>query len=432
MSIFVYLSALLAMANCAGMLYSGFGILHMILFLVALLMAILGILIPGPDKTDGRVVSILAIILAVLPLAREPIRTLRTNMKARAYAKEIAPLATEWKSTREEFAGQVAGWETRFQVPPAFDGATVRPPPTPLPSSPPSAPGYPAPGAPGVPAFMGGQNPPGQQPAGTFPSLSLPVDPFNTEGEPCRYWTNDRNRWILLSKGPDKAADLQLPPEFRPTDRADGRGRWIYVNKWNIADLLYDPTNGSLGKGDLLWVDGSGEATTAYTEAMTGAWSRASAAIAGARGGGTECQRAGAAARKLLDQGDTLAALAAGTESFRHIPPYPAQQKLPDFVGRLVQGEALYALGDPRMAAEALASYVELNPNDPGGHYHLAAALYFSGDVDQARREFAAASQIDQAHPLARPAYDALVAISQHTAPPLVPPGSAVKEQEQK
>lgn len=428
MSIFVYLSALLAMANCAGMLYAGFGIWHAILFFLSLALGIAGIFVPGPDKADGRVISVLAIIMASLPILKEPIIRLRYTIKERSYAKKIVPLAAEWKSAREKFSEEAALWEKNYGSPPVFDGLNPIVPGAADATSAGGAAGTSnAPGDPGATGATGTTNATAIPGSGLRVAIAIPNDPFEDLSGVCRYWSNTRDQWVLLSKGPDKTIDIKLPPAFRSMDRADSRGRWLAVNEENFANLLYDPTNGSLGKGDLLWVDGSADATVAFQNSMTGAWSRAMSTIGSTRPGANDAQTAGAAARSLYDQGDTLAALAAGTYSGTKIPRYRAQQTAPDFEGRLAQGQALYDLGDPRMAANALAAYIELNPNDPRGHYHLGAALYYSGDTEEARGQFAAASQIDEAHPLARPAYDALLAISQGTAPPgIPPPGKAV------
>ncbi len=421
MSIFVYLAVLGAAANCAGMLYSGFGVWHFILFGFVGVMALIGLRMPGPDKTDARVVTALAVLLGVLPLVREPVRALRYSMKERAYGKEMAPIAAQWKETREKFSAEVRAWETKYHAPPVFDGVNAI-----IPQPPESGTAL---GAPGAQAAAVAPAPPKKPLTG---GLTLPVDPFNVDRAPVRYWTNERDQWVIVSQGPDRAFDAKVPPLLSASDEGDGRGRWIYVNEGNFANLRYDPTNGSLGKGDLFWVSGTAEATADFCGSIVEAWSKADQTMSSAPRAADEALQGAAAARTLLTQGDALAAMAAATFSASKIPPYPAQQKPGDFEGRLIQGESLYALGDPRMAAAAVATYLNLSPNDPVAHFVMAQALYFSRDAEQSRREFAAAWQVDPLGPAARPAYDAMTAIGKGVAPPVPPPGSALRQESSK
>jgi hypothetical protein len=366
-------------------------------------MAIFGLIFPGPDRTDGRVVSSLAIALALLPLLREPVRHLHHALRERAYAKEIQPRMEEWKTIRDTFGTEANEWERQTGAPPVFDGRTAAAPKT-----------------------EQGSLPPGVQAPPPSLSLRLPKDPLNPDGQALRYWTDSRDFWTLVSQGPDKTRDLKIPPLLRPSDHVDPRARWIAVNEDVLPNLFYDPTNGSLGKGDLVWVNGSPEDSEDFRSSLLTAWRGAERATATMRTGKNAAQRAAEAARWLLeDKKRPLAALAAATYSMTQIPPLPVDQVPEDFLGRFYQGRALYALGDVRMAAAALSAYLQFRPNDVEGSYYLGVALYFSGDSQGARQMFAAASQLDEQHPLARPAYDAMMAIARGKQPPaLEPPGT--------
>lgn len=413
MSVFVYLSVLTALANCIALMSSAMRPYRVEIFIVLALVAIQGLIFPGREKMHGRVVTVLALMLGGLPLLHEPIKEHRLRMKERAYAREIAPLLSQWQSATRDFTASMAAWQARHGLYPIFEGgqavAAASAPPAPtLPS------GFPAALAP---------NP--EVSSGTF---SLPPDPFRAGSAPADFWTDARTTWILISLGPDKQPNLVVPPPLRPTDQVDPAARWMAVNPGNPRTRLYDPDTGSLGRGDVVVVNGTPEATEAFFERMGQAWDEAAGAIANApASGGSEAERTARAAKALLDAGNALAAVAAANHSIAKIPPLIKDQRVEDYLGRRILGEALYALGDPRMAASALAAYIELNPNDAEAHYWMGAALYYSGDTAQARREFAAASQIEPQNPLARAAWDALTALTRSAMPQIPSPGTKRK-----
>ncbi len=400
MSIFVYFAALLAAVNCAGMLSPGFAPWHAPVLAVVIIFAALGIWKPGQDKLDGRVVSVMAIVLGVLPLLKGPIHTLRWTLKERAYAKQIAPLWQEWDSRTKTFANQMEAWHASRKYFPLFEGL-----------------------APIEDTSTSSASASARSTAGA--ELALPYDPFQDSSQPTRYWTDCRQFWVLVSHGPDKAFDLNIPPPLRPNDQADWRGRWIFSNSENPALLRYDPTNGSLGKGDVVFLGSGKEAEDDFFAQLGTAWNDAMEGYANATIGSDACQRAAAASAILLDKGKPASALAAATYSIHQIPRLLVDQKPPhDYLGWRMAGECLYALGDPRMAANAFVKYIDLNPNDTRAHFYLAASLYLSGDLVQARQEFSAAAQIDPKHPLAQTATQALQALREGRPPRIPSPGA--------
>lgn len=409
MSVFVYLTVLTALANCIALMSSAMRPYRVEIFIGLVLVAIQGLIFPGREKMHGRVVTVLALLLGGLPLLHEPIKAHRLRMKERAYALEIAPLQSQWQSATRDFTASMAAWHARKGNYPIFENGRAVDPAA-------------APGASTVPGgFPTAPAPPSEASSGTF---SLPPDPFRTGSAPADFWTDSRATWIVISLGPDKQPNLVVPPLLRPMDQTDPAARWIAMNPGDPGTRLYNPADGSLGLGDLVVVNGSSEATEAFFERMGQAWSDASLAITNMpASGGSEAERAALAAKTLLNAGNALAALAAANRSIAKIPPLIKDQRVEDYLGRRILGEALYALGDPRMAASALAAYLELNPNDAEAHYWMGAALYYSGDTAQARREFAAASQIEPHGPLARSAWDALNALGKSAMPQIPSPG---------
>lgn len=85
---------------------------------------------------------------------------------------------------------------------------------------------------------------------------ALPADPFSPfSGGPSLYFRAGDD-WLLASFGPDKRADIADPAiYFAPSDRPPGRPHA------SIADVAYDPTNGSTSAGDV-WRAGEERAPT--------------------------------------------------------------------------------------------------------------------------------------------------------------------------
>lgn len=72
------------------------------------------------------------------------------------------------------------------------------------------------------------------------------LDPFTQASLRVAILDTTPARWLLLSAGPDKQWDLlELPSAGRDPSKADEMDRLI-------ARFQYDPTNGSLSRGDIL------------------------------------------------------------------------------------------------------------------------------------------------------------------------------------
>ncbi|HMX63641.1 MAG TPA: hypothetical protein PKD58_11285, partial [Candidatus Sumerlaeota bacterium] len=85
----------------------------------------------------------------------------------------------------------------------------------------------------------------------------------------------------------------------------------------------------------------------------------------------------------------------------------------------------LYHLAAFREAADVLVDYVQLRPNEPYTHYILGAALYYGGNVEDAKRHLAAASQISANDPIANYAEGAYQQIMANQKPTTLPPPEA-------
>jgi len=269
--------------------------------------------------------------------------------------------------------------------------------------------------------------------------LEVPVDPFSSGNRPLR-WAAIRDRGVVLvSVGQSGVAEYPLPPVLMDGPPAAPLAAFAMTGT-DPRHRTYDPTNGGLSLGDV--VHYAGRAT--YEEAMAPlfeAWDlahsrapwtppaqrpRASRVQTGVQHD-SQAARDAREALRLLEDRRYLAALALGSRAMRERARHEAQWTDSERQLGYIRGMALYHLAAYREAGDAFLEYVDLNPNDPVGHFYLGACLYIGQRPQDALIHLAAAAQIAPGHnitAIATQCYEAALAGRQ----PPFPAAAGVRE----
>lgn len=265
--------------------------------------------------------------------------------------------------------------------------------------------------------------------------LASPRDPFSPVNASMR-WIAVRDRGVLLlSVGQSEVAEYPAPPILMDPPPASAHAGFALTGA-DPRHHTYDPTNGALGLGDLIAFRGR----VSYEEALDplfAAWDeihqrtswippaqrpRPPRATQTTADPDSQSSRDAREAARLLEQGRYLAALALASRAHQERPRHEAQWSEHERGIAHTRAMALYHLGAFREAADIMIEHVDLEPNDPAGHFYLGAALHQGGRESDARIHLAAAAQISPNHPitsLATRCYEAALA---RGTPPFPPP----------
>ncbi len=331
---------------------------------------------PEHFPVSGRVAAFLALNLALLPIYLPILGELRYQQLEARRAAQTADMYRQIDEAMEELGPRIDEYFERFRRYPELDGGQVLP-------------------------YVDAQG--RVQRGQAMEGLQAPRDPFHPARDPMR-WVAVRDRGVILaSVGQTGVKELGLPgvpldgPPSHPLARFALTGD---DPRWSI----YDPTNGALGLGDVVRYHGHVPWEDAM-EPLFNAWNLAHRRSEfrpedvyqpRQRAPGDERQsvRDAAEAQRLLGQEEYLAALALSSRAHRLRPPQTIWRDEEYTVDR-TRGMSLYQLGAYREAADALADYVAVEPNDAEAHYFLGAALHRGGDRDAALVHLSAAAQID-------------------------------------
>lgn len=359
------------------------------------------------EPTVTRATGAIAAVFALMPVAIPFVQQLRIDQLASERARETRPLYERFEERVEEAGPLIDRYFDRHGFYPDLRGGEYLP-------------------------HIGGDGRPRTPPS--LEGLASPRDPFSPTNASFR-WAAVRDRGVLLvSVGQSGVAEFPVPPLLMDPPPASAHAGFALTGA-DPRHHTYDPTNGALGLGDLVAFRGR----VSYEEAMEpvfSAWDtvhRRTTWIPPAqrptpRGAQTtadpdsQSSRDAREAARLLDENNHLAALALASRAHQERPRHEAQWSDDERRIPYIRAVALYHLGAFRESADIMMEYLDLEPNDAAGHFHLGAALHQGGRESDALTHLAAAAQIDPNHritPLATQCYEAALA---RRAPPFPPP----------
>ena len=267
--------------------------------------------------------------------------------------------------------------------------------------------------------------------------LTAPADPF-APGRDLR-WVSVRDKGVMLvSVGQDGVAEMPLPGVPMDGPPMHDMAKFALTG-YDQRLRTYDPTNGSLGLGDVVrWV-GRKEYSTTF-EPLFDAWDEAHdqspynptvKARSTAADPDPQSHRDAQGAERLLGDEDYLAALALATRGLNELESFEAEWSASEVRLNLTRGIALYHLGAYREAADALNIYLSYSPNDALGHYYIANALWRGGNRGAAMEHMSAAAQIDPNANFVNTAQAALEKMMSGGQPTLIEPWIVKKQREE-
>lgn len=400
-SFFAFVMALVSV----GAFFAGFEGFSIVPMAITGVLAIFGLIFPAAEKpVSSRVACLLAAVLAATPLLVPVVRDFRIGMLEKQRQAETRPLYDRLEENVEETKPKIEAYYKRYGFFPNVNEDGV----------------------------MRGVNRQGRlEMPPAMEGLVAPEDPFSSAGAPMR-WVAVRGEGVMLvSRGQDGVEEMPLPGVMMDPPPADPMGSFALLGRDPRLNT-YDPTNGALGLGDVVRYHGKKPYEETFGR-LFDSWDQAHKASpyeptetkrTTAPDPDPQSARDAKAAFRLVQQGDFLAALALASRSIQERHQYPAQWTDEDYQAGFVKGLALYHLGMFREASDALIEYTALSPNDPAGHFYLAAALYRAGRSQDTRLHLAAASQIAPQDPIADRAHAALQAIERGSEPSFPAPAA--------
>jgi len=368
---------------------------------LTLILAIMGLISPGKeDKTSGRVFSVLCILASASPFIADALKSMRQAQLERARAAQTAPMYATLDTIRAGFEKSTAAYHAQYGVYPEFDRDG-----TPLP-------------------YIVGDG--SAVNAAPLEGFTIPPDPF-VPGRSMRWAAVGTEGVMLLSAGQDGVVEHPLPGPAMDGLPYDPLVPFAALGV-DLRTVTYDPTNGSLGLGDIVLWSGTkprDEVFKRLDDAWTVATSRSpllpppkkGEAIPTIRQSDQDAKQA----KALFLEGRELAAVMLAARAVPVRPPN-AGNWTPEEVGAgALIGIVLYRAGHFRMAADALGDHLEFVPNDVEAHIYAGAASYLAGDSQRARLHYLAASQIDPKHAMV-PDADISVASLERGQAPVLPP----------
>lgn len=362
---------------------------------------------PDPDHpASARIATLLAIPLAFTPVLVPWVKSVRYNIMSARRAKITTPLYAKLDDEAKALKPAVEAYYKKFSIMPDLAGRETM-----------------------LSALDRAGNPAKLPP---LPGVAAPTDPFSKNAEPVR-WIAVRDTGVLLvSVGQDGTAEMPLPGVLMDRPPAS-RFAGFAMTGVDPRLVSYDPTNGALSLGDdprFVGEKDYGEAFQPLFEAWDEAerkspYAPTKLSYPNEKDPNPQSVRDAKGAADLLASKKYLAALCLASRATGERIPQQASWKPEDFDAERTRGFALYHLAAFREAADVLVDYVQLRPNEPYTHYILGAALYYGGNVEDAKRHLAAASQISANDPIANYAEGAYQQIMANQKPTTLPPPEA-------
>lgn len=344
--------------------------------LITIVLAVLGLFFNDKDHpVSGRIACVLAALLSVSPFFVPVVQSIRLGIMAKKRAAQTAPLYQRFESDFADLKPKIDAYFKQYSVMPDIIGRTTM--------------------------LQAVDTSGALRTLPTMAGLEAPTDPFSPKGDPVRWATVRGEGVLLVSVGQDGAAEMPLPGVVIDRPPVDPLAAFAMLGV-DPRLVIYDPTNGALGLGDVVKYHGKSPYGETFKR-LIDAWDdahRASAYRPTKRhrpndpDPDPQSLRDAAGAERLMAEKKYLAALCLASRGVNERHPFEAQWKEGDYTVERTRAIALYHLGAYREAADALVNYTTARPNDVLGHFMLGAALYFGGNLEDARLHLAAAAQI--------------------------------------
>ncbi|MEO8376373.1 MAG: hypothetical protein ABI579_01780 [Candidatus Sumerlaeota bacterium] len=364
---------------------------------------------PDPQHpATARIAVLLAIPLALTPVLVPWVKSVKYNYMSRLRAKVTAPLYAKLDDETQKLKPAIDAYYKKYSIMPDLEGRGT------------------------MLSALDRTGNPAKLPA--MEGISAPTDPFSKGADPLR-WIAVRDSGVLLvSVGQDGVAEMPLPGVLMdgpPASRFAG----FAMTGVDPRLATYDPTNGALSLGDDPRFVGEKKYEEAF-KPLFEAWDDAHRASPYAPtvlsypnepDPNPQSVRDAKGAADLLEKKKYLAALCLSSRATGERRPQQASWKDPEFEAERTRGYALYHLAAFREAADVLIDYCALRPNEPYTHFMLGAALYYGGNIEDAKRHFAAASQMSVSDPIKDYAEGAYNQILANQKPTTLPPPEAAE-----
>ncbi len=374
MNNFAVVAAFFGFLNVLAM-FADFTIITIPLFIITAIFASIALANPGKEAPgNSRTLAIFSILFAAVPFVRPYIEHLAYVHRERIQAKRTAP-------TYVLLDGAVQSFE------PALDQF------------------YDSYGQ--YPTMIGGELLPMFAADGTLLQIdskatpSVPGDPFGG-ARPLEVVALGQKGTLILSVGQDGIGEF---PPARVTTIIDGQPNeplaCLAWTGFDIREHTYDPTNGSLSSGDIVYFHGPSDKTRKEVlRPLIKAWDTVDALTPPppkkVKDTWPPAEDDALTAESLIADKDYLGAMIAASRAIQNRRPHPNFWTTPQLKkAEYYRARACYELGHFRQAADFYIDYLGSSPNDAEAHFYLGACMYLGGQPEYAKRHFAAAFQID-------------------------------------
>ncbi len=399
MSNSVVLAAFFAFLNVLFM-FAGFHAVEIPLLAVAALFALVGLRKPGVPESErqGRVVAVLSIVLAALPLFKPLADSLILARMQAVRAKQTAPMYTALDAAAKGLADSVQEYRDAVGFYPMMFGDTA------------------------LPQYA--RDGTLIEPPADLVLPAIPADPFETSRDLQIYSVGELGA-MIVSAGQDGVSEFPRPDVILPIDGQPSDPLAPYALAGvDLRRITYDPTNGALGNGDIVRWQGPPESSWDETmKPLWDAWDAVDSLTPPPPDDDRELDHPlpeddALTAESLLADGQYLGALAAASRAVQNRRVHENFWTIPQLKkADLIRAKALYHLGHYRTGADYVIDYLQNSPNDAEAHYWLGKMLYLGGRPTEARRHFAASFELDPKGPFAAQATDAWSALKANRTP---------------
>lgn len=383
MSVQVMIAITMA-AGTAVFLLGGSGpVLLIPLSSITIILALMGLKDPGEDDPrGGRTAAVLAIIIALLPLAKPYFVHLANKRAENLRAQQTAPLYLKFNQQVTTITPSLRTFNEQHGAFPTIDenGETL-------------------------PFFDKDYR---LVDLSLSKNLGLPKDPFDAN-RTLTVFPIGSSGALVMSVGQDGVHEFPNPKIISSLDGPQAHPLAPLASAGlDLRTRLYDPTNGSLSNGDLLVFvpaeESSKETLETVMKPLFDAWKAVDTITPPTPPNLPEdavwppAEDDATTARDMYEDENYLAALAASSRAVLQRRPNSAFWKTPQLKQTdWIKGRSLFELGHIRAAADCFVDYTTVDPNDPLGHYWLGISLYYAGVPKEAQQHLSATYQLDPA-----------------------------------
>ncbi len=392
MSNYVVLAAFFGFLNVLAM-FAGLHAVEIPFFALTLLLGIMGLRKPGVPESErqGRVVAVLAIALGLLPFFKPLVDSLILARMQAIRARQTAQMYTAMEKAAEDLSPALEAYRDSIGAYPMMFGNTA------------------------LPQFR--RDGTRVEVPGDLTLPAVPDDPFDTSKNLYVYSVGAEGA-LIVSVGQDEVAEFPQPDDILPIDGTPGDPLAPFALAGvNLRTVTYDPTNGSLGTGDIvIWHGPEGSSYEETMKPLWDAWDEVDS-LTPPPPEDSEFDHPlpeddALTAESLLEDGKYLAAVAAASRAVQNRRVHPNFWKIPQLKkADFIRARALYHLGHYRSGADYVIDYLTYTPNDAEAHYWLGKMLYLGGRPEESRRHFAASFEMDPKGAVAQKAIDAWEAV---------------------